>query len=245
MSYKGTNYFGWQYQPNCRTIQGVLNSALTVLFKEQIKVIGAGRTDTGVHAKEYYAHFDLKDRIEINKYKIIHSLNGILPNDICVIDLLRVNDTAHARFSALSRVYHYYICRKLNPFILDYVWYYPITLDIELMNSASFLLTQLKDFAAFTKKHSNSETTICNVFYATIEERDDLIIFKIKADRFLRNMVRAIVGTLVDLGRKHITLDDFIKIINSKNRCNAKASAPAKGLFLESIEYPSEIFINT
>lgn len=245
LAYKGTKYFGWQLQPNNVTVQGIVENALSVFFKQEIKVIGAGRTDTGVHAREYYAHFDLVDDIIINRFnesKIVYALNGILPEDIRIYSIFKVHFEAHARFHALYRTYCYYINTKPDPFVNEYAWYYPVFLDVDAMNKASELLVETDDFASFSKKGGDNVTTFCNVTLAKWEIIDNMLIFKITSDRFLRNMVRAIVGTLIDVGRNKISNDEFINIIKSKNRSNAGFSVPAKGLFLEKITY-DDIFL--
>ncbi len=246
LAYKGTNYYGWQLQPNVLTVQEILENALSVYFRQEVKVTGAGRTDTGVHAKEYFAHFDLNDNTflsDINENKIIYAINGILPVDIRAYNLYKVIDSAHARFHALSRTYCYYINTKPDPFINDFAWYYPVCLNIDSINTAAEFLTKINDFAAFSKKGSNNANTLCNVTYAKWETKENLLIFKITSDRFLRNMVRAVVGTLIDVGRSCITYKDFIKITESKCRSNAGASVPAKGLFLENICYSDDVFL--
>ncbi|HOK25021.1 MAG TPA: tRNA pseudouridine(38-40) synthase TruA [Bacteroidales bacterium] len=242
LSFKGTKYFGWQIQPNSITVQKVVDEALSTILREKISTIGAGRTDSGVHAKFFCAHFDsIYNDLETRK-NLLTRLNRFLPVDIAVQRIKKVRNDAHARYSAVSRTYKYYITKNKDPFSEDTSWFVPYHLDLDCMNKACLILTKHSDFTSFSKLHSNAKTNICNIHYAKWEDEDNLLIFTIKADRFLRNMVRAIVGTMVELGRKKINLDDFEKIINARDRCKAGKSVPAKGLFLEDIEYPGDIF---
>ncbi|MGB4293915.1 MAG: tRNA pseudouridine(38-40) synthase TruA [Bacteroidales bacterium] len=242
LSFKGTKYFGWQIQPNSITVQKVVDEALSTILREKISTTGAGRTDSGVHAKFFCAHFDsIHNDLETRK-NLLTRLNRFLPVDIAVQRIKKVRNDAHARYSAVSRTYRYYITKNKDPFSEDTSWFVPYHLDLDCMNKACLILTKHSDFTSFSKLHSNAKTNICNIHYAKWEDEDNLLIFTIKADRFLRNMVRAIVGTMVELGRKKINLDDFEKIINARDRCKAGKSVPAKGLFLEGIEYPGDIF---
>jgi tRNA pseudouridine38-40 synthase len=251
ISYNGKNYNGWQVQGNAPTVQKALNEALSVIFKEEIHTIGAGRTDTGVHASEFYAHFDLlnsETMHALSLQSIVYKLNGILPIDISVSDILPVRDNANARFDALSRTYKYYISREKDPFSNDFSCFLYGNLDVELMNKAAMLLMKYTDFTSFAKLHSNTKTNNCKITYAqwNYEQRttnNEQLIFTITADRFLRNMVRAIVGTLLDVGRNKIDLIEFENIIKSKNRSDAGYSVPAHALFLTNIKYPEDIFI--
>lgn len=243
LAYDGTVYHGWQVQENANTIQAEIEKALSVLFDETVKTTGAGRTDTGVHAKEYFAHFDTEKKL--NKEKIsdlIYRMNTILPDDISIQDIFLVSPDAHARFSAVSRTYRYYISRNKNPFTRKNSWNVFGQLDIKKMNEAALVLFEYSDFTSFSKLHTDVKTNNCKIMQAEWEEENDMLVFTIKAERFLRNMVRAIVGTLVDISKGKITIDELRKIIESKNRCDAGYSVPAKGLFLEKIEYPQDIF---
>lgn len=243
ISYKGTSYHGWQIQPNSITVQKILDDALSVVLSEKISTIGAGRTDTGVHALLFCAHFDSVST-ELDKLKnLIYKLNSYLPNDISVTSIRRVLPDANARFSAISRTYKYYISRIKDPFFDNSSWFIPGYIDIASMNSACNLLFNHSDFTSFSKLHSNSKTNICKIYDAKWEEFENRLIFTIKADRFLRNMVRAIVGTIVEIGLKKMDLKEFEEIILAKDRCRAGKSALAKGLFLSDIEYPDEIYI--
>lgn len=242
LSYLGTKYHGWQIQANAQSVQGILNNALSTLLKEEINTIGAGRTDTGVHARYYVAHFDtLTPNLETNK-PFIYSLNKILPVDISVSKILMVKPEANARFDAKYRGYEYIICRSKNPFMNGLAWMYSTNLDIDKMQLASQLLFNYTDFTSFSKIGSDNKTNICSIYHAEWTQKDDLLIFTIKANRFLRNMVRATVGTLVDVGRGKITPEEFAAIIEAKDRSLAGTSAPAEGLYLTEIEYPEEVF---
>lgn len=243
ISYKGTSYHGWQVQPNSVTVQKILDEALSVVLNEQISTIGAGRTDTGVHAILFCAHFDSNDSDLISNKKLIFRLNSFLPKDISVNSVRKVLPDANARYSALSRTYKYYISRLKNPFTEGSSWYIYGDINIEKMNEACKLLFNYSDFTSFSRLHSGAKTNICRIYDAAWEETESGIVFTIKADRFLRNMVRAIVGTMIDIGTEKMTLNEFENIINAKDRCRAGKSAPAKGLFLVDIEYPKDLFI--
>ena len=238
LSYKGTHYHGWQVQENARTVQEELNRALSVLLKEEIQTVGAGRTDAGVHARNYIAHFDSESFAFLSKQmNLVYKLNCILPDDVCVHHIVPVHDTAHARFDATLRVYKYYIHRAPSPFMNEFSVYIPYNLDITKMNEAAAKLFEYDDFSSFARLHSDNKTSICKVSQAAWEEVSDSWVFTIAADRFLRNMVRAIVGTLLEVGRGKITVDDFVQIIERRERGAAGTSAPAKGLFLEEVRY--------
>jgi tRNA pseudouridine38-40 synthase len=242
MSYKGTAYHGWQSQPNSLTVQSILENALATATREKIETTGAGRTDTGVHARFFVAHFDCSDQNLDNNPGFIYSLNGILPEDIAVHRIFKVKPDAHARFSAVSRTYEYHISKIKNPFEIEFSWVIHGRLNVERMNEAAELLKNYEDFTSFSKLHSNTGTNICKISYARWEESDNKLIFTIKADRFLRNMVRATVGTLVDIGREKIKISDLVNIIESQDREKAVDSAPACGLFLTKIEYHVNIY---
>ncbi len=234
-SYKGTNYHGWQSQPNAISVQEVLNKALSTILNSEIDSMGAGRTDTGVHAQEMFAHFDFDKIIDVEN--TIHKLNSFLPKDIVVFDILKVHDDAHARFDAKKRTYEYHMNTFKDAFSNEQNWYYHQKLDLDLMNQACEILLKHTNFQAFSKVHTEVNTFDCKIQEAFFKQKNNKIIFTISADRFLRNMVRAIVGTLVYVGLKKITLEDFNQIILSKNRNNAGFSVPAHGLFLTKIEY--------
>jgi tRNA pseudouridine38-40 synthase len=242
ISYKGTSYHGWQLQPNSVTVQQILENALSVVLNEKISTTGAGRTDTGVHATFFCAHFD-SDIADLFKVKnLIFRLNTFLPPDISVNSIKKVVPDANARYSAISRTYKYFISKIKDPFLDNSSWQLNGNLNIDRMNEACKLLMSHSDFTSFSKLHSDAKTNICRIYHAIWEETDNRIVFTIKADRFLRNMVRAIVGTMVDVGFGKKDLTEFENIIMVKDRCRAGKSAPAKGLFLVDIEYPEEIF---
>lgn len=242
MSYKGTAYHGWQIQPGAPTVQAVIEKSLSLILGENIAVTGAGRTDTGVHASFYCAHFDTEKADLEDDNRFIFKLNRILPDDIAVNTVKKVYEGSNARYSAISRTYKYYVSRKKDPFTDWSSWYLHGHLGIDSMNEACRLLLSHSDFTTFSKLHSGSKTNICKVYSALWEEDGDQLVFTIKADRFLRNMVRAIVGTMADIGFGKMSPGEFDEIIQAKNRGLAGMSAPAKGLFLTDIEYPSELF---
>jgi tRNA pseudouridine38-40 synthase len=239
LCYKGTLYHGWQNQPNALSVQEVIEKAFSVIMREKIEVTGAGRTDTGVHASFYMLHFD-SESAHIDESMVV-KLNKYLPADISVQSIRMVPPEAHARFSALSRTYKYFIHQKKDPFLTETSWYFSRTLDIAKMDEASRLLYQISDFTSFSKLHSDVKTNICKVFYAKWEQENEKIVFTVKADRFLRNMVRALVGTMIEVGLGKISAEDFIEIIQKRDRGAAGVSVPAKGLFLTDIEYPDDI----
>ncbi len=243
ISYKGTSYHGWQVQPNSVTVQKIMDEALCTILEEVISTTGAGRTDTGVHALVFCAHFESEKGDLADGQKLSHRLNSFLPKDISVSKIIKVRPDAHARFSALSRTYKYFIIRTKDPFREESSWHLYGELDINKMNEASDLLFKYHDFTSFSKLHTDVKTNLCTILYAKWEESEGQLIFTIKADRFLRNMVRAIVGTMVDIGTGKLSSDDFESILLAKDRCKAGKSAPAKGLFLTDIEYPAGIFV--
>jgi len=243
LSFKGTSYHGWQMQPNAVSVQMILNKALSTLLKKEIETIGAGRTDTGVHASFYIAHFDSNKsfRNQHSKDEFIHSLNAILPYDIAIADMYEVNPEAHARYSAIKRTYGYTIVTEKDPFLSEQAWYISQKLDLNQMNQCAALLLNYNDFTSFSRLHSNSKTNLCKIYEAYWSADPGKLLFRITADRFLRNMVRAIVGTMVEVGKDKIDSDHFIWIIEKKNRKSAGASAPAKGLVLTDIQYSVNI----
>ena len=235
-SYDGTAYHGWQIQPNGNSVQEELQRALSTLLREEISVTGAGRTDAGVHARQMVAHFDFSEAIDLEQ--LAYKLNRILPCDIAVDNVELVDDDMHARFSATSRTYHYYIHTKKDPFSRPYSTELHYELDFDKMNEAGRILMTYDDFGAFCKSHSDVKTTLCRVTKAEwVQTSETSWYFEITANRFLRNMVRAVVGTLIDVGRGRLTLDDFRKVIEGKRRTAAGESMPANALFLENIRY--------
>lgn len=243
MQYKGSAYHGWQRQPNALTVQEVIETVLSTLLGKTIQVVGAGRTDTGVHALFYCAHFDTEVENLENNGQFLYRINALLPADIAVVDIKRVSNDFHARFSATSRTYVYYISSLKSPFYSDYVWYFNRSLDVEAMNCACNILKETIDFTSFCKLHSDTENNNCKVMEAYWEKNNEILLFTIKANRFLRNMVRAIVGTTVDVGLHKLSIDEFRAVIAAKNRCKAGQSVPAKALFLSNIEYERDFFV--
>lgn len=242
LSYKGTAYHGWQIQPNAVSVQQALQDALSMLLREDIEVVGAGRTDTGVHAACYVAHFDTESKKILDKDHFQYHLNAVLPKDVAVSAIRQVKDDAHARFDASLREYKYYISQSKNPFQTDTVYHYPSSLDIDRMNEAAKALTEYTDFESFCKLHADNKTTICHIKDSVWEKKGDILVYTVSADRFLRNMVRAIVGTLIDVGRGKIDMEQFRQIIEARDRCAAGTSAPAHGLFLTDVHYSEELF---
>lgn len=235
LAYNGTHYHGWQYQPNASSVQETMSKAFSVLLNTEIILTGAGRTDTGVHAKEMYAHFDFEQPFDCQN--LVHKLNSYLPKDIVVFAIIPVHDEAHTRFDALKRTYEYHINTFKDVFLQDLSWYFHQDLDLDLMNQAAKLLFNHTNFQCFSKVNTDVNTFDCTIFEAHWKRENNSLIFTISANRFLRNMVRAIVGTLVNVGLHKITLADFNEIIESKNRNNAGFSVPAHGLYLTEIEY--------
>ncbi len=239
-SYDGTRYHGWQVQPNGVTVQSELERCLSMLLREQIVVTGAGRTDAGVHARRMAAHFDTETVFD--NQVLTKKLNGLLPYDISVNRVEQVAADMHARFSATSRTYHYYIHTQKNPFVRDYSQLLHYQLDFSLMNEAGRILTEYEDFGAFCKAGSDVKTTICHVSHAQWNQTSPTEwYFEITANRFLRNMVRAVVGTLIEVGRGRLSLDDFRQVILGRQRTQAGESMPAKALFLEDVTYPQVV----
>ena len=239
LAYNGNAYYGWQIQPEYPTVQETLEKCLSMLLhRERIAITGCGRTDTGVHASCFYAHFDLDTRLSpADCDKIRAQLNNFLPKDIVIFRLFAVKDNAHARFDAESRTYQYRITMVKNPFTYSQRLFYHRPLNLEMMNHASELLKNNEDFTSFSKVHTQVNNFICHVLDAKWEKTGDDIIFTVTANRFLRNMVRAIVGTMLDVGLGKISLSDFQTIMEQKNRCEAGISVPAHALFLTDVRY--------
>lgn len=235
-AYDGTNYHGWQIQPNGNSVQEELQKALSTLLRESIEVVGAGRTDAGVHARHMAAHFETECLFDCAQ--LAYKLNRLLPRDISVADVYQVDSNMHARFSATLRTYHYYIHTRKNPFLRHYSCEMHYTLDFEAMNQAAGHLLSVKDFGAFCKAHADVKTTFCNVTEAVwVKDGECSWHFRISANRFLRNMVRAVVGTLIEVGRHRMTLDEFDRVVASGNRSKAGESMPGNALFLEDVKY--------
>jgi tRNA pseudouridine38-40 synthase len=236
-SYDGGRYHGWQLQPNGVTVQSELQRCLSVLLRREVSVTGAGRTDAGVHARRMAAHFDV-DALPMTTQDLVHRLNGMLPYDIGVYGIEAVADDMHARFSALARTYRYYVHTRKDPFLRQYSLELHYRLDYGLMNEAAGILMEYDDFGAFCKAGSDVKTTICHVTHARWHQTSDTTwYFEITANRFLRNMVRAVVGTLVEVGRHRLSLADFRQVIEHGSRTQAGESMPAKALFLEDVRY--------
>lgn len=237
LSYDGTRFHGWQIQPNSTSVQEELQRGLSLLLRSAIQVTGAGRTDTGVHARTMVAHFDHEEQLDCQQ--LAYKLNKLLPQDIAIQRVCPVSDELHARFSATSRTYHYYIHTQKSPFHRHYSCFMPYPLDFEQMNQAASMLLEYTDFGAFCKSHTDVKTTLCKVTKAEWHQMSPTTwYFEITANRFLRNMVRAVVGTLIDVGRGRLTLDDFRRVVEGKRRSDAGESMPGNALFLERIEYP-------
>ena len=235
-SYDGTAYHGWQIQPNGVTVQSELQRCLSLLLREEVCVTGAGRTDTGVHARRMAAHFDTSKTFD--PQELAHKLNGLLHQDIGIQRIEPVAPDMHARFSAVARTYHYYVHTRKNPFLRFFSLEIHYKLDYALMNEAGRMLLEYEDFGAFCKAGSDVKTTLCHVTHAQWHQTaDDAWYFEITANRFLRNMVRAVVGTLIEVGRGRMSLDDFRQVIEGRQRTQAGESMPAKALFLENVEY--------
>ena len=239
--YNGSNYHGWQVQPNSITVQEQLEKAISTVLNKEIGVMGAGRTDTGVHAKQFFAHFDYD--YNLTDGNIVYRLNSFLPEDICVKSICEVKADAHCRFDATSRTYEYIIYNSKNPFFVDNAYFLNKTLNIEEMNKAANCLFDFIDFTSFSKLHTQTKTNNCNIKKAVWEQKGDTLVFTIQADRFLRNMVRAIVGTLINVGLGKISINDFINIIRSKDRAMAGTSVPAHALYLTKVCYPNTIWL--
>jgi tRNA pseudouridine38-40 synthase len=244
LAYNGLAYHGWQSQQNARSVQDVLEECLTLRLGATTRVTGCGRTDTGVHARVYFAHFDFEkvmNKTELDE--LTRRLNTFLPDDIVVYQIVEVNATANARFDALSRTYRYYVHRTKDPFADYFSWFVFGPLDVVAMQQASDTLKEYNDFTSFSKLHSKTKNNLCRIEHAYWTAEGNSLVFTVSADRFLRNMVRAIVGTLLDVGKHKLDIDGFRKIIELKNRSSAGLSVPAKGLFLHEVVYPQEIFI--
>ena len=250
-SYNGTTYHGWQYQPNAISVQECMESAFQTLLRQPVTLTAAGRTDTGVHARFMAAHFDLERTLNTDELQdLAFRLNGYLPDAISIEKVVQVQPTAHARFDATSRTYEYWVGDVKNPYTEHLITFTRFRLDYDLMNRAAELLLQTEDFASFCKAHSDNKTTICHVRRAFWEERPmpflpehTAHVFTIEADRFLRNMVRAVVGTLFEVGRGAMTIDEMQRAILAHDRCAAGQSMPPDGLYLTDIRYPESIFL--
>ncbi len=238
LTYNGTDFHGWQIQPNGITVQECLDKALSTYFRQEVVSLGCGRTDAGVHATQFYAHIDLAEVTEQQIKRAVVGVNAMLPYTIAISNIFEVAADAHARFDATARAYEYHLHYHKNPFKLDRSWFYKGGLNVEKMNQAAQVLLTYTDFSCFSKSNTQTFTNNCKISHAQISLVEDGWVFTIKADRFLRNMVRAIVGTLVMVGKGEIEVADMITIIESKNRSKAGQSVPACGLYLVAVEYP-------
>ena len=237
LGFRGADYHGWQVQPHDTSVQQVIEEALATLLQAPTPITGAGRTDAGVNARLMVAHFDVEQPIaDIDRF--VHSLNAILPADIAIYGITHVHDDAHARFDAVSRTYKYFAVTRKDPFRYPLSWKCPPDLDFDLMNKAAARLLDYTDFTSFSKLHTDVKTNNCRITHAAWTHEDDQWVFTITADRFLRNMVRAIVGTLVEVGRHKMTVEEFCQVIDRKDRCAAGTSMPGHALFLWDITYP-------
>lgn len=242
LSYNGKEYVGWQIQPNGMSVQQKLQETLSIILRTDLTVVGAGRTDAGVHANKMIAHFDWNGEPFLCE-DLVFKLNRFLPKDITILSINEVKPTAHARFSAISRTYKYYVTIDKDPFLHELTYRVNFIPEIEKMNALCSLLIKAEDFTSFSKLHSDVKTNICKVESAGWERKGNIFVFKIKADRFLRNMVRAIVGTLLEAGRGRLDERGFRRIVETKNRQVAGDSVPGHALFLEDVQYPEDIWI--
>ncbi len=242
LSYNGKNYVGWQMQPNGVSVQQVLQDALSTILREQIEVVGAGRTDTSVHARKMVAHFDFSGE-SFDEKDLVRNLNSFLPRDIGIHEIREVQPDVHARFSATSRTYKYYLTTEKDPFLHDFNYQVFFQPDIDTMNALCKVLKEYTDFTSFSKLHTDVKTNNCRISEAYWEQEDTRFTFTITADRFLRNMVRAIVGTLLEAGRGRLDECGLRRIIEAKNRQLAGDSAPGHALFLHNVIYPNDIWI--
>lgn len=241
IAYKGTNYHGWQIQKNTVSVQQVLTEKLSTILNENVTITGSGRTDTGVHARQQYFHVDIIQKV--NALQLMNQLNSFLPSDISIRSIREVAASAHARFDATRRTYEYWIINHKDPFLDDVAYRYTKYLDIENMNEAASILPGEKDFKSFSKIKTDVNHFICEVFEAKWNAKNGILIFRISANRFLRGMVRAITGTLLDIGTRNKKVDDMHVILQSGDRKASGRSVPAKGLCLTEVYYPREIFI--
>ena len=240
VAYKGTGYSGFQSQKNANTIQAEILKAFKIILKKELELTGSSRTDAGVHAYQNYFHFDLESELSS---QLVYNLNAILPIDIAIKNLLKVNDNAHCRFDAVSREYKYHIYQKKDPFLTDKAFYFPYTLDIEAMQMAAVALKEYSDFTSFSKRNTQVKSFVCDIKESRWVIQDGCLIYNVKANRFLRGMVRAMTATMLNLGRKKIDLTKFRRIIETKDCTLANFSAPAHGLFLTEVRFPDNYFI--
>ena len=239
LSYDGTPFVGWQRQPAGDSVQSCLEDALSILFRKPISIVGAGRTDAGVHAHQLFAHVDLDEHVDQD---LTFRLNKLLPKEIAVRNVIAVTQDAHARFDAVSRIYRYHITTQKNPFLQKRSYQFAKPLDLDLMNQAAKTLIDHKNFKCFSKSKTDVKTYVCDIQQVHWQQNGSELVFFIQANRFLRNMVRAIVGTLIEVGLRKISISDFEAILASRDRSQAGYSVPAHGLYLEKVNYPKHIF---
>lgn len=251
LAYNGSPFHGWQRQPDACSVQQRIEEVISLILRKETSITGAGRTDTEVNAAEMYAHFDVDFPIE-DERRFLHSVNSLLAPYIVIFNLIPVKDTAHARFDALSRTYHYYVCHLRSPFSRNFEWFCASKLDYDKMNEAASILLGSQDFTSFSRLHTDVKTNVCTITEASWKPYNQIYAsadstqryyFTVTANRFLRNMVRAIVGTLVEVGRNKMTINDFKEVILAKNRGVAGDSMPGHALFLQKITYPENIFL--
>ena len=239
LSYDGTPFVGWQRQPSGDSVQSCLEDALSILFRKPLSIVGAGRTDAGVHAHQLFAHVDLDEHVDQD---LTFRLNKLLPKEIAVRNITAVAQDAHARFDAVSRSYRYHITTQKNPFLQKRSYQFAKPLDLDLMNQAAKILIDHEDFKCFSKSKTDVKTYVCDIQQVHWQQNGSELVFFIQANRFLRNMVRAIVGTLIEVGLRKISISDFEAILASRDRSQAGYSVPAHGLYLEKVNYPKHIF---
>lgn len=241
IAYDGTRFHGWQVQPNALSVQEILEDSLSKVLREPISTTGSGRTDTGVHAIQQFVHFNAQQPLD--PQQVVYRLNRILPDDISALNLYLVQPDAHARYDAFARTYHYHITLRKNPFKRLHAWYHSRELDVEKMNEATAILLNYEDFTTFSKVKGDTKHYRCHMYEAVWEQAGEELRFTIRANRFLRGMVRLVVGTLVDVGRGKLTVEEFEQIVASQDRSRSSGAAPSEGLFLAKVAYPSELFI--
>lgn len=240
VAYKGTRYAGSQVQANAETVQASLERAMEIYFRRKIELTGSSRTDAGVHARQNFYHFDMPEPINP---KSVYNLNAILPPDVAIQQFIPVPGTAHCRFDAVAREYEYFIYQFKDPFSDDRAWYFPYTLDFDGLQASAAALSGYTDFTSFSKRNSQVKTFNCRILYSEWQVRGSCTVYRVKANRFLRGMVRGLVGTMLQVGRGKITLEKFKKIIEAKDCTKADFSVPAHGLFLQKVEYPDGYFL--
>lgn len=242
LAYRGAPFHGWQRQPGDVSVQSTIEDALATILRRPTAIVGAGRTDAGVNARRMYAHLDLPDGFDPRKGSFLRGLNSLVGRDIAIYSFVPAASDAHARFDAIERTYRYFVHTRKSPFTGDLSWFAPNPLDFDAMNEAASLILGRRDFTSFSKLHTDVRTNMCDLRSARwVRSGDDRWYFEISADRFLRNMVRAVVGTLVDIGRGKMSPEDILDILDSKNRCCAGTSMPGEPLFLWDIKYPYKV----